>query len=397
MADTTHHSESSPESPPPNRARLVLQLIGLFLKIGAINFGGPMALIAIMEREFVQRRKWVSKEHFLDMVAATNMVPGPNACELAGLIGYERAGHLGLIAAEFSFFLPAVLLSSLLGVVYVRYGSLPQVDGLFYGINPVILALILFAIYRLGKNTLRSTTQLAIFALALLTVILNLNQVLIIFGAGFLAMLIATYPWKLKSGSVLLFLPLLSNNLSLKPAADLAENILLRLFLFFFKTGALIFGSGMVLFAYIQEDIVERFGWLTQKQLIDAIAVGQMTPGPVTSSSAFIGYLIAGWPGAGLAALGNFLPSFFIVMLIGPIIPRMRAYKPLQAFLRGINAAVIALMLSISWTVAQNAVSDPWTLLLTVASLLVLLLLKWDSLWLVLGGALIGLLHSLLS
>lgn len=395
MADTTHHSDPPPETS-PNRARLVLQLIGLFLKIGAINFGGPMALIAIMEREFVQRRKWVSKEHFLDMVAATNMVPGPNACELAGLIGYERAGHLGLIAAEFSFFLPAVLLSSLLGVVYVRYGSLPQVEGLFYGINPVILGLVLFATYRLGKNSLRGATQLVIFALALLAVVLKLNQVLIIFGAGFLAMLIASYPQIFHKGSVLLILPLLSNSISLKPAVELVDNVLARLFLFFFKTGALIFGSGMVLFAYIQKDIVERFGWLTQKQLIDAIAVGQMTPGPVTSSSAFIGYLIAGWPGAGLAALGNFLPSFFIVMLIGPIIPRMRAYKPVQAFLRGVNAAVIALMLSISWTVAKNAVIDPWTLLLTVASLLLLLLLKWDSLWLVLGGALIGLLRSLL-
>lgn len=397
MADTTHHSESSPESPPPNRARLVLQLIGLFLKIGAINFGGPMALIAIMEREFVQRRKWVSQEHYLDMVAATNIVPGPNNCELAGLIGYERAGYLGLIAANFSFFLPAVLLSSLLGVVYVRYGSLPQVDGLFYGINPVILALILVAIYRLGKKTLSSARQWLIFALAMLAVLLDLNQVLIIFGAGLLAILLSSLPQNLPKSVLLLAMPVFSSRGVIKAAIELTDQTLLRLFLFFLKTGALIFGTGMVLFAFIQHDIVERLGWLTQQQLIDAIAVGQMTPGPVLSSSAFIGYLIAGWPGAALSAIGTFLPSFLIVLLIGPIIPRMRTSKPLQAFLRGVNAAVIALMLSISWTVAQNAVSDIWTLLLTVASLLVLLLLKWDSLWLVLGGALIGLLRSLLS
>jgi chromate transporter len=387
-------TDQNPTPPPKNR---LLQLVGIFLKIGTINFGGPMALIAIMEEEFVRKRKWLTQEHFLDLVAATNLVPGPNACEMAAHIGYVRAGYAGLVVAEFSFLLPAVVLSSLLAVVYVQYGTLPQVDALFYGINPVILALILMATYRLGKNTLTNKVQVLIFSLAILASLFDVNEVIIIFGAGFLAMLINQFPQIFNKGTHLLFfLPLFSSSASLKMASAASDNVLLKLFLFFLKTGSLIFGSGMVLFAFIQEDIVERFGWLTQQQLIDAIAVGQMTPGPVTSTSAFIGYLIAGWPGAIVSTLGIFLPSFIIVAAVGPLIPKMRTSKPLQAFLRGVNAAVIALMLTICLTIAQNAIVDIWTFLVTAAGILILFFLKWDSIWLVLGGAIIGLARYLL-
>ncbi|MFZ3070941.1 MAG: chromate efflux transporter [Anaerolineaceae bacterium] len=385
-------TDQNPALPPTNR---LLQLAGIFFKIGSISFGGPMALIAIMEEEFVQKRKWLSQEHFLDLVAATNMVPGPNACEMAAHIGFVRAGYPGLVVAELSFFLPAVVLSSLLGVVYVRYGSLPQVDALFYGINPVILALILMATYRLGKTTLTSRPQFLVFGLALLASFLDVNEVIIIFGSGLLAMLISEWPRiKNKGAPLLLFFPLFYNSgAPLKFISAAADNVLLKLFLFFLKTGSLIFGSGMVLFTFIHEDIVERLGWLTEQQLIDAIAVGQMTPGPVTSTSAFIGYLIAGWPGAAVSALGNFLPSFIIVAAIGPLIPKMRQSRPLQALLRGINAAVIALMISICLTIAKNAVVDMWTLLVVLASVAILFFYKVDSIWLVLGGALIGLLR----
>ncbi len=387
-------TDQNPTPPPKNR---LLQLVGIFLKIGTINFGGPMALIAIMEEEFVRKRKWLTQEHFLDLVAATNLVPGPNACEMAAHIGYVRAGYAGLVVAEFSFLLPAVVLSSLLAVVYVQYGTLPQVDALFYGINPVILALILMATYRLGKNTLTNKVQVLIFSLAILASLFDVNEVIIIFGAGFLAMLINQFPQIFNKGTHLLFfLPLFSSSASLKMASVASDNVLLKLFLFFLKTGSLIFGSGMVLFAFIQEDIVERFGWLTQQQLIDAIAVGQMTPGPVTSTSAFIGYLIAGWTGAIVSTLGIFLPSFIIVAAIGPLIPKMRTSKPLQAFLRGVNAAVIALMLTICLTIAQNAIVDIWTFLVMAAGILILFFLKWDSIWLVLGGAIIGLARYLL-
>jgi chromate transporter len=385
------------QNPQPPLKKRLLQLAGLFLKIGSINFGGPMALIAIMEDEFVVKRKWLSQEHYLDLVAATNMVPGPNACEMAGHIGFVRAGYPGLVVAEFSFLIPAVLLSTALGVIYTRYGSLPQVDALFYGINPVILALILMSTYRLGKKTLVNGSQVVIFCLALLASFLDVNEVIVIFGSGLLAVLISEGPRIIKKSTPLMaMVPFFTNSTSIKLAQVAADNVLMKLFLFFLKTGSLIFGSGMVLFAFIQEDIVERYGWLTQQQLIDAIAVGQMTPGPVTSTSAFIGYLIAGFPGAVVSSIGNFLPSFLIVAAVGPLIPKMRQSKPLQALLRGINAAVIALMISICLTIAQNAVVDVWTLLVVVASGLILFFYRMDSIWLVLGGAAVGLLRFFL-
>ncbi len=378
-------------------AKRLLQLAGIFFKIGAINFGGSMALVAIMEQEFVQKRKWLSQEHFLDFVAATNMVPGPNACELSAFIGHNRAGYAGLVVAEFCFFLPAVISSTILAAIYKSFGTLPQLGALFYGINPIILALILMATFSLGKSTLKNWSQLMIFAFALTASFFNIDEVIIIFGAGFLATAIRHAPEFFSKGNhVLILFPLLSNFSLIKAQTADFDKILLKLFLFFLRTGALLFGSGMVLFAFIQEDIVDRLGWLTQQQLIDAIAVGQMTPGPVTSTSAFIGYQIAGYPGAILSALGNFLPSFFIAAVIIPLIPKMRTSKPLQTFLRGVNAAVIALMLGVALTIGKNAIVDIWTLLVALGAGLILIFLKWDSVWLVLGGGLIGLIHYLI-
>ncbi len=384
-------------APLPPLSRRLLQLAGIFFKLGAINFGGPMALIAIMEEEFVHKRKWLSQDHFLDLVAATNMVPGPNACEMSAHVGYVRAGYAGLVVAEIVFLIPAVLLSTLLAFLYVRYGSLPQVGALFYGINPVILTLILMATYRLGKNTLTNRYQLLLFSLALLASFIEIDQVFIIFGCGLLAVLISEGPRWLKPQTALLaMLPLVNSAAFPNPVKAAAGNILQTLFFFFLKTGSLIFGSGMVLFAFIQKDIVDRYGWLTQQELIDAIAAGQMTPGPVMSTSAFIGYLIAGLPGAAVSAIGIFLPSFLIVAAVGPLIPKMRDSRPLQALLRGVNAAVIALMVHIALTIAKNAVVDIWTFLTLVASGLLVFFFKVDSIWLVFGGAAVGLVKFLI-
>jgi chromate transporter len=388
---------NEPVTGPIKKSSILWQLAGIFLKIGSITFGGPMALIAIMEQEFVSKRPWLTHEHFMDLMAATNLVPGPNACEMAGLIGYQRAKWSGLVVAELAFIIPSVVISSLIAILYVRFGSLPQVSAIFYGINPVIVALILFATWRLGKRTLVSYVPVVIFGMALLAVILGVNEVLIIFGAGFLGMLLNGLP-KLKDGrfGLISIIPILHLG-SLSPLTSASsDNILLKLFLLFLKTGSLIFGSGLVLFAFIQSDIVGRLGWLTQQQLIDAIAVGQMTPGPVSSSAAFIGYLIAGWPGMLVASIGIFLPSFIIVSIIGPIIPKMRESLCLQAFLKGVTAAVLALMLAVGLTIAKSAIVDPWTLLILIASGVLLLWLKVDSFWLVLGGAVIGLLRFLL-
>jgi chromate transporter len=316
---------------------------------------------------------------------------------MAGLIGYQRAKWSGLVVAELAFIIPSVVISSLLAMLYVRFGNLPQVSAIFYGINPVIVALILFAIWRLGKRTLASYVPVVIFGLAILAVILGVNEAMIIFGAGLLGMVLTGLPkLKVKPFGLISFIPILNLGLSGRLSSASSDNILLKLFLLFLKTGSLIFGTGLVLFAFIQSDIVDRLGWLTQQQLIDAIAVGQMTPGPVSSSAAFIGYLIAGWPGMLVASIGIFLPSFIIVSIIGPIIPKMRESLWLQAFLKGVNAAVLALMLSVGLTIAKSAIVDPWTLLILIASGLLLLLLKVDSFWLVLGGAVIGLLRFLL-
>ena len=384
-------------TPPPKTNSLLLQLAGIFLKIGAITFGGPMALIAVMEQEFVQKRKWLTHEHFMEYVAATNLVPGPNACEMAGLVGFHRARYAGLVVAELAFLLPSLVPSLIMAIIYMRYGSLPQVSSIFYGINPVIVALILVAIWRLGKNTLISYTPVLIFGLSLLAVILSVNQTLIIFAAGFLGMMISGLP-KLsgKQAGLLAFIPLVNFGSLFKDVSTDLGNTLLRLFLLFLKTGSLIFGTGLVLFAFIQEDIVEKLGWLSQQQLIDAIAVGQMTPGPVSSSAAFIGYVVAGWPGALLSSIGIFLPSFFITAIIAPIIPKLTRSSLLKAFLKGVNAAVLALMLSVALTIAKSSVVDIWTLLVLAAGLLCLILWKVDSFWLVLGGAAIGLVHFLL-
>jgi chromate transporter len=388
---------NEPEAGSIKKSSILWQLAGIFLKIGSITFGGPIASVAIMEQEFVSKRKWLTHEHFMDLMAATNLVPGPNACEMAGLIGYQRAKWSGLVVAELAFIIPSVVISSLLAMLYVRFGNLPQVSAIFYGINPVIVALILFAIWRLGKRTLASYVPVVIFGLAILAVILGVNEAMIIFGAGLLGMVLTGLPkLKVKPFGLISFIPILNLGLSGRLSSASSDNILLKLFLLFLKTGSLIFGSGLVLFAFIQSDIVDRLGWLTQQQLIDAIAVGQMTPGPVSSSAAFIGYLIAGWPGMLVASIGIFLPSFIIVSIIGPIIPKMRESLWLQAFLKGVNAAVLALMLSVGLTIAKSAIVDPWTLLILIASGLLLLLLKVDSFWVVLGGAVIGLLRFLL-
>ncbi len=371
-------------------------MAGLFFKLGAISFGGPAAHIALMEQEAVRKRGWLSREHFLDLLAATNLVPGPNATEMAIHIGFLRAGWPGLIAGGVAFIVPAFVISLALAIAYVRAGSLPQAAGLFYGINPAVLAIILAATYRLGRTALRDKRAIGIGVVALAAALLGVNEVLILLAAGLAGILLYTQPWRSRSLPALLLLgsPLA---LPILPAAAWLDDRLLRLGLFFLKVGALLFGSGMVLFAFIQRDVVAGFGWLAQQQLLDAIAVGQMTPGPVLSSATFIGYLVAGVPGAVVSTVAVFLPSFVIVALIGPWIPRLRKSPAAQAFLKGVNAAVVALILAVSIALLRAAIVDVWTALILAAALLALLRFRVDTAWLVLGGAGIGLAHYLLA
>lgn len=366
------------------------QVIGLFLKIGLISFGGPAASIALMEQEVVNKRSWLSREHFLDLMAATNLVPGPNAVEMASHIGYVYAGWPGLFAGGASFILPGFLASLALGWLYVQFGSLPQAEALFYGVNPAVVGIILVATYRLGRAALRDWPALALFALCFAFSLVGINEVLLLLVAGVAGVLI--YARRSLQGKLgVLFL---AGGTWAGVSASLPgwlDHRLMKLGLFFLKVGSLLFGSGMVLFAFIQRDVVERFGWLTQRQLVDAIAVGQMTPGPVLSSATFIGYVVAGLPGALVATLGVFLPSFIIVALIGPWIPRLRRSAIALAFLRGVNAAVVALILSVAIALLRSAVVDIPTALIAAGATLILWRFQPETFWLVLAGALIGL------
>jgi len=372
----------------------LLDVAGLFLKLGTISFGGPAAHVALMEQEIVRKRGWLDCDHFLDLLAATNLVPGPNATEMAIHIGYVRAGWPGLVAAGSAFILPAFLISLALSWIYVRFGALPEGQALFYGINPVVMAIILVATFRLGKTALKGKVQVLLGVLAFGAALLGVNEVLILLGSGVLGIFLYALPgWLKKRPSMAMVLPLIPLIYTIPKSWAWLDNQMVLLGLFFLKVGSLLFGSGMVLFAFIQRDVVSRYGWLTQQQLIDAIAVGQMTPGPVLSSATFIGYLVSGWPGALVATVAVFLPSFIIVSLMGPFIPRLRQSRIAQAFLKGVNAAVVALILTVSLVLFRSAIIDVWTVIILVVGLFILLRTKVDSFWLVLGGAAVGLIH----
>ncbi len=374
-----------------------LAVAWLFLKLGAISFGGPAAHIALMEQETVRKRGWLSREHFLDLLATTNLVPGPNAVEMAIHIGFVRAGWAGLLAGGVAFIAPAFVISLALAVAYVRLGSLPQVAALFYGINPAVIAIILVATYRLGRTALQDKRALGIGLVALAAALGDVNEVIVLLAAGLVGVVLYAQPWKLlrpPTTVLTTWMPLVA--LPGLWAMAWPDDRLWRLGLFFLKVGALIFGSGMVLFAFIQRDVVAGFGWLTQQQLLDAIAVGQMTPGPVLSSATFIGYLVAGAPGAAISTVAVFLPSFGIIALIGPWIPHLRRSPVAQAFLCGVNAAVVALILAVSIALFRAAIVDAWTALILLLGLAALLRFKVDTFWLVAGGAAAGLLQSFL-
>lgn len=371
----------------------LLEVTMLFLKLGTISFGGPAAHIALMEQEAVHKRKWLSPEHFLDLLAAVNLVPGPNATEMAIHIGFVHAGWPGLIAGGGAFIIPTFLISLAIAMLYVRLGTLPQVASLFYGINPLVLAIILVSVYRLGRVAIRDRLSLALGVACVIVTLAGVNEAVVLLTAGVLSLLLSMKPqWQwlahgMAGGGLL---PMAS-----RFAIGQIDNRLVRLGLFFLKVGSLLFGSGMVLFAFIQRDVVIRYAWLTQQQLLDAIAVGQITPGPVSSAATFIGYLVAGVPGAIVATLGMFLPSFVIVSLTGPWIPQLRESPLAQAFLKGVNAAVVALILSVGLTLLRAAIVDIWTVLALLVGVAILLRFRVDTTWLVLGGMMLGLVRYL--
>jgi chromate transporter len=368
------------------------ELALLFLRLGATAFGGPAAHIAMMRDEVVARRGWLTDERFLDLLGATNLIPGPNSTEMAIHVGWDRRRMAGLVVAGTSFILPAALLTALLGSAYVRFGSVPAARWLLYGVKPVILAIVAQAIWGLWPRAARTLTMRLLALVAAACAFLGMNELGILFGSGVVMTLVrkraAGEPRRLLGGAV----PLVPIALG---SAGATAVTLPALFGVFLKIGSVLFGSGYVLLAFLRADLVEHRGWLTESQLIDAVAVGQVTPGPVFTTATFIGYLLAGPRGAFVATAGIFLPAFVFVALSGPLVPKLRASPALGAFLDGVNVASLALMAVVTLELARAAVIDVPTGALAVLSALVLIRFKPNATWLVLAGAAAGwLLHA---
>ncbi|HSK63531.1 MAG TPA: chromate transporter [Pyrinomonadaceae bacterium] len=368
----------------------------LFLKLGTIGFGGPAAHIAMMEDEIVRRRQWMARDDFLDLLGATNLIPGPNSTEMAIHIGHRQRGWPGLLVAGTGFILPATLIVLVFAWIYVHYNSLPQVAGVLYGVKPVIIAIVLQALWSLGRTAVK-TVFLAIAGLAgIVLAFLGVHELLILFGGGVVIGLGQMIPRQLRTGkpSVLFVSPVM---ILLQTTASTATAFgLLPLFLFFLKVGAVLYGSGYVLLAFVRADLVERWQWLTESQLLDAIAVGQITPGPVFTTATFIGYVLGGFSGATVATVGIFLPAFLFVALSGPLVPRIRRSPTAGAFLDGVNAASLALMFVVTYQLGRAAVIDVPTIIMALASAIALFRFRLNSVWLILGGAVAGLLLSAL-
>jgi chromate transporter len=390
------------------------ELAQVFFKLGIIGFGGPAAHIAMMEDEVVKRRGWLTREHFLDLIGATNLIPGPNSTEMAIHVGYIYGGWLGLIVSGVCFIFPAVLITTALAWIYVNYGSLPQVAPLLYGIKPAVLAIILNALWRLGKKAVKSR-KLLIIALGVVALLLvaKLDQAIALLIGGILGMLwLQSRDQDIPPGNQTNWLASLTTGATLKvtgafgasvTAASIANVPLWQLGWFFLKIGSILFGGGYVLVAFLQGGLVQEYGWLTQQQLLDAIAIGQFTPGPILSTATFIGYIIAGIPGAMISTLGIFLPSFFFTAALNPLVPSLRASKWTAAFLDAVNVSSVALMFVVTLqlgvatlTIAKPPYLDLVAVVIAIISAILAIRYQINAAWIVLGAALIGWSASLL-
>jgi chromate transporter len=367
------------------------EVVKLFLKLGFTAFGGPAAHISIMHDEIVKRRKWLTDEEFLDLLGATNLIPGPNSTEMAIHIGYVRAGWLGLIAAGLCFILPATLIVLALAWLYVQYGTTPQLEWLMYGIKPVVIAIIAQALWMLSSKAFKNKWLMLVGATAFTLYFFGFNEIALLFAGGLIVMFIANFQ-RLRKINPVVLIPL--GSLALTQA-----NIpfsLATLFLTFLKIGSVLYGSGYVLLAFLRNDFVLRLGWLTDQQLLDAIAIGQVTPGPVFTAATFIGYILGGTSGALLATLGIFLPSFIFVAISNPLIPKIRNSTWMSSLLDGVNASSLGLMAAVTIQLSFSSLTDLPTALIALVSLVLLLRYKINSTWLIAGGALIGFIFFLI-
>lgn len=377
--------------PLPASGSQILQIAGLFLRLGITAFGGPAAHISVFHDEVVERRKWLTDQEFLDLLGATNLIPGPNSTEMAIHIGFVRAGWIGLVLAGTCFILPAMLIVIGLSWLYVQYGNLPQARWIMYGIQPVVIAIIIQALFGLGRKAIKGVLLALIGTLSLILYFLNFNPILVLLIGGVLALL-AQQAVHIRHHILGIFPYFLSLNLI--PLLSSQPYSLWILFFTFLKIGAVLYGSGYVLFAFLYAEFVEKLGWLTQQQLIDAIAIGQVTPGPVFTSATFIGYILGGLSGAVIATVGIFLPSFIFVAMSNPLIPKIRNSSWAGSFLDGVNVASLGLMAGVTWLLGRGSFPDLITAAIGVISLVLLLKFKINSTWLILGGLLIGLAAS---
>ncbi len=376
------------------------EIARLFFKLGLIAFGGPAAHIAMMEDEFVTRRKWISREHFLDLIGATNLIPGPNSTEMTMHLGYERGGWPGLFISGACFIFPAAVLTGIVAWFYVTYGSLPQVEPFLYGIKPAVIAVILGAVWKLGKKAVKGWQFAVLGVLVTIAVLYGIGEIVALLAGGIIGMLWLRASGQDDSKTAARFIPILFQDTTAVAAAAgglvaVSTISLWKIGFFFLKIGAILYGSGYVLVAFLEGGLVDDLGWLTQGQLLDSIAMGQFTPGPVLTTATFIGYLLAKTPGAIVATLGIFLPSFIFVLILNPIIPKLRQSAWLSAFLDAVNVSAVALMVAVTILLGIDTLVDWRTGLIAVLSALLVLRFKVNAAWIVLGSAVLGWLLTL--
>jgi chromate transporter len=390
-ADDSLQSSMIRSSDAQSRHRL-LELAALFTRLGFTAFGGPAVHTAMMEDEVVTRRAWLDRQHFLDLVASVNFVPGPNSTELAIHIGLARGGWPGLFVAGASFILPAAFIVTAIAWVYVTYGALPAIAGVLAGVKPVVIAVVAQALVYLARSAVKSAWLAAVAVLAIAAVAMGVHELIVLAAAG----VVCAAPAVLtrKGGAAVLFLLGTATKASAAAGAAAAPFTLPALFVLFVKIGSVLFGSGYVLLAFLRADFVERLGWLTESQLLDAVAVGQITQGPVFTTATFIGYLLGGGPGAAVATLAIFLPAFVFVALSGPLVPRLRRSRVAAAVLDGVNVASLALMVVVTWQLAAATLVGLVPIAIAAASFVALARYEVSATWLLLAAAAVGWLMS---
>ena len=362
----------------------------MFLRLGVVAFGGPAAHIAMMREELVRRRGWVTDERFVDLMGATNLIPGPNSTELAIHLGHERAGWRGLILAGLCFIVPAAVMVGILAWVYVEYGDTPAFDDLLRGVVPVVVAIIVWALVPLLRTVVKTWWLAGLVVAGLAAYLLGVNELVVLFGGAAVAAVVHGVAHAASSARHALALPM-----ALPVFADPTWGQLTQLFLTMLKIGSILYGSGYVLLTFLEADFVDRLGWITHQQLLDAISIGQVTPGPLFTTATFVGYLVAGVPGAILATIAIFLPSFVFVGLLTRLAGWLRSHGWTSALLDGVNATALALMAGVTWTLGREAIVDGWAVGLSGATLLLLWRTRLNSGWYVLGGAVAGILLGL--